>query len=117
MEPPASKPRRWFQFSLRTLLVIMLVVAAFFGGRESMRPTIRAERQQAAMARAEAEMARAQAEAHQAQAIMQANQAVASELAARQAELRVRTLLESGSRKTQAGELPSREPQAATTVD
>ena len=44
MTSPDGKPRRWLQFSLRTLFVVMLVVAAFFGGRESMRPVIEAER-------------------------------------------------------------------------
>ncbi len=44
--------RRWLQFSLRTLFVLMLVVAAFFGGRDSMRPAIEAERAKSADARA-----------------------------------------------------------------
>ena len=109
MHPPTPRPRRWFQFSLRTLLVVMLVVAAFFGGRESMRRAMRAEQQKAEMARAEAVRARAMAEAAHAQAIMQAKQAVASRLAASQAEMRLR-MLESGNRKTRAGELPSRQP-------
>ena len=31
--PARSKPRRrWFRFSLRTLLILVLVIAAFFGG-------------------------------------------------------------------------------------
>jgi hypothetical protein len=85
MEPPASKPRRWFQFSLRTLLVIMLLVAAFFGGRESLRPTIRAEQQKAEMARAKAELALAlateQAEVARAAELL-ARKEAASELSA-----------------------------------
>ena len=56
-----SIQRRWLQFSLRTLFVLMLLVAAFFGGRESMKPVIRAERLKAEQAQAEAIMARAAA--------------------------------------------------------
>jgi F0F1-type ATP synthase membrane subunit b/b' len=109
MHPPTPQRRRWFQFSLRTLLVVMLVVAAFFGGRESMRPTIRAEMQRAEMARTEALRAQAEAEVAHAEAIRQAEEAVASRLAAAQTELRLLSL-ESGKRKTRAGELPSRQP-------
>ncbi|HUE73870.1 MAG TPA: hypothetical protein VMP01_23520 [Pirellulaceae bacterium] len=47
MDSRDYQPRRWLQFSLRTLFVLMLVVASFFGGRESMRPVIRAERDKA----------------------------------------------------------------------
>ena len=54
-------PRRWLQFSLRTLFVLMLLVAAFFGGRGSMKPAIQAERIKAEQAQAEAIMARAAA--------------------------------------------------------
>ena len=35
-QPKAPAGRRWMQFSLRTLLVAMLVVAAFFAGRMPM---------------------------------------------------------------------------------
>lgn len=48
MTRTTTNPRRWLQFSLRTLFVVMLLVAAFFGGRESMRPAIEIERMQAA---------------------------------------------------------------------
>ncbi len=57
----ATHPRRWLQFSLRTLFVAMLLVAAFFGGRESMRPAIRDERSKALQAQAMAEKERLQA--------------------------------------------------------
>jgi hypothetical protein len=57
-----GKPRRWLQFSLRTLFMVMLVVAAFFGGRQSMRPAIEAERAKALRERDMAEKDRALAE-------------------------------------------------------
>ena len=79
------KPRRWLQFSLRTLFVLMLVVAAFFGGRESMRPVIEAERAKATLARAQAELQRAQALANvaQMQAFAAATQAEVDRVLAR----------------------------------
>jgi pyridoxine/pyridoxamine 5'-phosphate oxidase len=44
MTDPAPRRRSLLQFSLRTLFWLMLLVAAFFGGRESMRPALQAER-------------------------------------------------------------------------
>ena len=35
--PDSRDKRRWFQFGLRAIFVLVLLVAAFFGGRESMR--------------------------------------------------------------------------------
>ena len=63
-----ARPRRWLQFSLRTLFVLMLLVATFFGGRESMRPAIQAERVKALRTRELAEQERALALAAAAQA-------------------------------------------------
>ena len=48
MNSSQEQPPRWLQYSLRTLFVVMLLVAAFFGGRESMRPAIDVERMKAA---------------------------------------------------------------------
>lgn len=67
-----ARPRRWLQFSLRTLFIAMLVVAAFFGGRESMRPAIRVER-------LKAERARADAMLQQAAALMERDRALIAE--------------------------------------
>jgi cell division protein FtsB len=47
MNAPARRRRSAIQFSLRTLFCLVLLVAAFFGGRESMRPAIQAERARA----------------------------------------------------------------------
>ena len=73
MNQAAVPRRRWLQFSLRTLFVLMLVVAAFFGGRESMRPVIQAERAKAVRERdlAERERALSLAAAAQAEAARQ----------------------------------------------
>ena len=67
--PPETSRRRWFQFSLRTLLVAMLVVAAYFGGRipvlrdlETMKEKMNALEKQAAVSARRAEMAQQQAE-------------------------------------------------------
>lgn len=40
IEQGNGSKRRWTQFSLRALLTIMLVVAAFFAGRVSVRPEL-----------------------------------------------------------------------------
>lgn len=40
IERSSRSRRRWTQFSLRTLLTIMLVVAAFLAGRVSVRPEL-----------------------------------------------------------------------------
>jgi hypothetical protein len=40
IEQGARSKRRWTQFSLRTLLTIMLVVAAFLAGRMSVQPEL-----------------------------------------------------------------------------
>ncbi len=40
IERDSRSKRRWTQFSLRTLLTIMLVVAAFLGGRMSVQPEL-----------------------------------------------------------------------------
>ena len=72
MDSSDVRPRRWLQFSLRTLFVLMCVVAAFFGGRESMRPMIQAERLRAERARADALL-------QQAAALMELDRAVAAE--------------------------------------
>lgn len=57
MADDQAKPvRRWWQFRLRSLLVIMLVVAAYFGGRT---PAIRRAREAEREARRQAETARA----------------------------------------------------------
>ena len=56
MKPTACRP--WMQFSLRSLLVLMLVVAAFFAGRMSLQQELtraraleaKVERVQAALA-------------------------------------------------------------------
>ena len=68
MNSSQERPRRRLQFSLRTLFVVMLIVAAFFGGRESMRPAILAERVKTLRARELAEQERAMALAAAAQA-------------------------------------------------
>lgn len=47
MNTPAPRRRLLLQFSLRTLFWLTLLVAAFFGGRESMRPALQAERARA----------------------------------------------------------------------
>jgi hypothetical protein len=43
-QAPRQKRHGIFQFSLRSLLVVMALVAAFFGGRATMVPRIEAER-------------------------------------------------------------------------
>lgn len=68
MSTPETRPLRWLQFSLRTLFVVILLVAAFFGGRESMRPAIQAERAKVLRAQELAERERALALASEAQA-------------------------------------------------
>lgn len=60
MSSSEVRPRRWLQFSLRTLFVLMLVVAAFFGGRESMRRAFEAERAKARAMHKLAEVERAE---------------------------------------------------------
>lgn len=51
MNAAAPRRRSLLQFSLRTLFWLTLLVAAFFGGRESMRPALQAERARAERAR------------------------------------------------------------------
>ena len=72
--------RRWLQFSLRTLLIVMLVVAAYFGGRMPVLRELEATKQrmvdaekraadatqQALLDRELAEIQRAVAENHRA---------------------------------------------------
>ena len=52
--PDSRDKRRWYQFSLRELFLLALIVAAFFGGRQSMKPEIRETENRAR--RAEKEM-------------------------------------------------------------
>ncbi|HZL89227.1 MAG TPA: hypothetical protein VFB96_12680 [Pirellulaceae bacterium] len=56
-----TKPtgRRWLQFSLRTLLLGVLLVAVFFGGRASVHHLIEAEKNRADKAEREARRANA----------------------------------------------------------
>jgi hypothetical protein len=58
-EMPTAKPtgRRWLQFSLRTLLLGVLLVAVFFGGRASVHHLIEAEKKRAEAAEREARKA------------------------------------------------------------
>jgi len=60
--------RRWFQFSLRSLLVLMLVVAAYFGGWKSSQRKYEREMNEA-LRKAEEEAAEALAAAQAAQAV------------------------------------------------
>lgn len=64
-QPTTSSPycsRRLLQFSLRTLLLATLVVAVFFGGRESGRRLLEAERRRSEVAQKAADAARCRAE-------------------------------------------------------
>lgn len=76
MNSPSARPRRWLQFSLRTLFVLMLLVAAYIGGRESMRPAIEAERLRAKRAQDDAMV-------QQAAAMMERDRAVLAEVQSR----------------------------------
>ena len=51
------KMRSWLRFSLGSLLLVMLVVAAFLAGRASMHATVREERRRAEAAALEMERA------------------------------------------------------------
>jgi len=88
-----SAPRRksLLQFSLRTLFWLTLLVAAFFGGRESMRPALRAER--------------AKAERERYSALLRQVEAEMSLAAARQAEAQAQraALLQAANEFYQAG--------------
>lgn len=73
MKPEESQaPRRWSQFSLKAILILTLVVAAYFAGRiPEQRRALQAEHQlrdQARQAAQVAENARQMAERSQAQA-------------------------------------------------
>lgn len=85
MNAPAPRRRSLLQFSLRTLFWLTLLAAAFFGGRESMRPALEAER--------------AKAQKERSAALIGQLEAQMSAAAARQAEAEVRraALLESAA--------------------
>ena len=50
-----GEPRLALRFTIRSLLVLTTLVAAFFGGRASLTPTLQAERLRAKMAQQEAQ--------------------------------------------------------------
>ena len=55
MHVEAGSPRRMLQFSLRGLLLLVLLVAVFLGGRASVLPLIEAERARAKAAQQRAD--------------------------------------------------------------
>jgi hypothetical protein len=96
MPETKSNSRRWLQFSLRSLLLAFLLVAVFFGGRESGQRLLKAERERAEAELRKSEFAKAQAERASRQARMAHLQLKLSqaELDLRKARARFRTAIE-----------------------
>jgi hypothetical protein len=90
---PATR-RRWFQFNLRTLLVIVLVVAAYFGGRIPVLRQLEATKQKMSAVEKKAQEAMMQA-------LVEREKAEAQRLAAEYQLQATKALIETQSHETQ----------------
>jgi hypothetical protein len=98
MDEQSPKPpsRRWLQFSLRTLLIVMLVVAAYFGGRIPVLRELEATKEKMAAVEKTAQEAMMQS-------LVAREQAEAQRLVAEQQLQIARTLMQTQSHGTQRG--------------